>query len=255
MRTHIDLLPDMLDFDRSAKPLYRQIEGILFDLIKRGILKKGAMLPPITEMAKSLGVDRLTVRRAIQSLEANQIVKSFRGRGKGIIVTYYSRTPPKMVLDTALKTILPHGDGSQIEVLDSVPCSSDSFELMEAAQKANSYQRIRRIHRKEGYLYGYYNLYIASNVYSLAPAGKIENNLAIRTVLGLVGKTNILSIYQNTTIGKASKDEAYWLNIAMDDPIARTQRVICNTSNVAIYVNNIIYPGDFFGLRVELGIE
>lgn len=254
MRTHIDLFPDMLDFDRSAKPLYIQIEGLLFDLIKCKKLKKGDMLPPISAMAESLEVDRLTVRRAIQALEAKQIVKSFRGRGKGIVVTHTHKTPPKMQLDTELKTLISYGVGSKIKVIDSTLCSPDSFFSLKEGIKAGSYQRIRRVHSKDGYLYGYFNLYIASDIYDLAP-GEIDNKLAIDAVIDLAGRDNVASAYQHITIDAASKEEANRLSIAVGAPIARTQRVICNTSNVAIYANDIVYPGEFFELRVKLGLD
>lgn len=253
MRTHIDLLPSMLDFERAAKPLYIQIEGILFDLIKRGKVQKGETLPPISKMAEALEVDRLTVRRAIQSLEAGKIVKSFRGRGKGTVVLYTPGYPPKMVLDTKLKTVMSHGDGTIITVLDSTPYPAERIELREG-NKADSYQLIRRVHSKNGGPYGYLNLHIASDVYDLGPK-EIENNLAIRTVIGLVGKSRIANIYQYTTIGKASKEEAKHLQMPVGEPTARTRRVMYNTSNVAIYINDIVYPGESFEVRVDLNVD
>jgi GntR family transcriptional regulator len=52
----------------SKLPLYSQIERNLKDLIARGDLASGQMLPPEWELAALYGVSRLTVRRAIDEL-------------------------------------------------------------------------------------------------------------------------------------------------------------------------------------------
>lgn len=53
---------------RTKLPLYHLIENNLRAIISRGDVTAGEMLPPESELARSYGVSRLTVRRALDEL-------------------------------------------------------------------------------------------------------------------------------------------------------------------------------------------
>lgn len=53
---------------RNKLPLYHLIENSLRAIISRGDVAPGEMLPPESELARSYGVSRLTVRRALDEL-------------------------------------------------------------------------------------------------------------------------------------------------------------------------------------------
>ncbi len=74
-------LPD-IDIDRLSPrqmPLYAEIR----DHIRRFIATsgEGAILPAERTLASAYGVSRITVRRAIQDLKAEGLVRSQRARG------------------------------------------------------------------------------------------------------------------------------------------------------------------------------
>ncbi|MBQ9031250.1 MAG: GntR family transcriptional regulator [Parasporobacterium sp.] len=71
--------------NNSSVPLYNQVrEQILFD-IRFGNLKKGEKLPSELDLAKEFGVSRITIRKAMESLEAEEIL--IRKQGKGTFIT------------------------------------------------------------------------------------------------------------------------------------------------------------------------
>src|SRR5574340_1710744 len=49
-------------------PLYRQVQDVLLQRLDSGTLRPGARLPPETDLAAELRVNRLTVRQAIGEL-------------------------------------------------------------------------------------------------------------------------------------------------------------------------------------------
>lgn len=68
--------------DRASRtPPYRQIEDALRGLIERGVLAQGARLPSTRDLATEVGVNRLTVHKAFQRLEADGLIATKVGSG------------------------------------------------------------------------------------------------------------------------------------------------------------------------------
>lgn len=65
----------------SPVPLYHQIEHALLETIRRERLAPGSPLPSEPELARRFGVTRITVRRAIERLARQGILRAERGRG------------------------------------------------------------------------------------------------------------------------------------------------------------------------------
>lgn len=73
---------DMYTIDRELdQPLYIQIRNSIEQAILRGELKKGDRLPPVTVLAKEIGVTQATIRRALKDLGAAGYTKCHVGRG------------------------------------------------------------------------------------------------------------------------------------------------------------------------------
>lgn len=71
-----------IPIDRQSKvPLYRQIEDYLRQSILSGSLPPGAALPATRELARQLGVSRITVQNAYAGLESDGLILSHEGSG------------------------------------------------------------------------------------------------------------------------------------------------------------------------------
>src|SRR5512137_1024438 len=68
----------------SDVPLYIQIADSLLDRIESGRLLTGDRLPPERELSEGLGVNRLTLRRALRLLESQGML--IRRQGSGTFV-------------------------------------------------------------------------------------------------------------------------------------------------------------------------
>ena len=62
-------------------PLYRQVTDRIRDAIASGELRAGEPLPSIRELAASLDVSVITIKRAYQDLEAEGLIRSRQGLG------------------------------------------------------------------------------------------------------------------------------------------------------------------------------
>ena len=65
----------------SKAPIYRQIADAIAKEVQSGQIGLGDKLPPQMELAQSLGVNALTVRRGYELLESQGIIKQRRGAG------------------------------------------------------------------------------------------------------------------------------------------------------------------------------
>lgn len=65
----------------AAMPLWQQIETALLKDIRAGQLSEGDKLPSAFDLAKRFGVNRHTVRRAIEALEERGFLRTETGRG------------------------------------------------------------------------------------------------------------------------------------------------------------------------------
>jgi len=72
----------MITVDKSRDiPLYIQIRDAIQELIKSGQLQPGDKLPPVTALARDIGVTQATIRRALQDLTDAGQAKCHVGRG------------------------------------------------------------------------------------------------------------------------------------------------------------------------------
>ena len=70
----------------SAVPLYQQVMDDLKGEIARGVYAAGSRIPSEMELAKSYGVGRITVRRAIEELSRAGYLNRQQGRGTNDMV-------------------------------------------------------------------------------------------------------------------------------------------------------------------------
>ncbi|MFT4269273.1 MAG: GntR family transcriptional regulator [Xenophilus sp.] len=69
----------------GGEPLYRQVSAALLERIKSGEWRVGAVLPRELDLAKLLGVSRVTLRQALDILEKGGVVQRERKVGTKVI--------------------------------------------------------------------------------------------------------------------------------------------------------------------------
>lgn len=70
----------MIEFSDN-KPIYRQIVDHAYNLILDGRWEPGARVPSVRELAAELGVNTRTVLKAMEDLQAADVIYSRRGMG------------------------------------------------------------------------------------------------------------------------------------------------------------------------------
>jgi GntR family transcriptional regulator len=78
-----------LSLQNNGVPIYVQLREQIAAAVGRGLLKPGARLPTMRQVAVALSIDLNTVQRAYAELEREGILVMVRGRG-----SFVAQTPP-----------------------------------------------------------------------------------------------------------------------------------------------------------------
>jgi GntR family transcriptional regulator len=99
---------------RADEPAWAQIEAQLAERIESGGLQAGERLPPERELARSLGVSRMTVRQALGALARRGLVE--RGVGRGTFVrSHVSRFEGRVISVADGRVLVEVPEGSELQ--------------------------------------------------------------------------------------------------------------------------------------------
>ena len=86
------------DIQKQKKPLYINVYDKLFKMIKDGVFPANSQLPSEPELAKMIGVSRMTLRQALALLQDDGLVNNIHGKGN--FITKSDSRPEKLGLET-----------------------------------------------------------------------------------------------------------------------------------------------------------
>jgi GntR family transcriptional regulator, transcriptional repressor for pyruvate dehydrogenase complex len=117
MDTITEPLPDDSPTQAREKPLPRRIADLLIARIFMGELKAGDRLPPDRVLAEQLGVDRTSLRAALNELASRNIVRAVQG--SGVVVLDYREYAGLDFLDAVFgMPDIEFGSAFNLELLD-----------------------------------------------------------------------------------------------------------------------------------------
>lgn len=103
-------------FVSERVPLYYQLANVLRDQIITGQLVPGDRLPTEAELVEAYGVSRVTVRQALQNLEAEGLIR--RKVGRGTFVTEHARKTAPLSMAGSLNDLISMGLATRVKVID-----------------------------------------------------------------------------------------------------------------------------------------
>lgn len=142
-------------------PLYFRLYSLLKNAILDGTIANGAQMPTEQQLAETFGVSRITAKRAMDELAAEDLVQ--RRRGKGTHVTYeYTPKPVQAPLVGMLQEIESMARHSDVQVIE---CKSQTAPgaIREALGLADNGKALHlvRVRSRDGQPFGYYDSWTA----------------------------------------------------------------------------------------------
>jgi GntR family transcriptional regulator len=217
------LAPHMVD-ESLPTPLYHQIYVMLRERIVSGRLAIGTLLAGEQEMAKQLGVSRITVKRALNELAARGMVVRHRGRGTtvagGAVIPLVASA-----FDTLVESLQRMGLQTSVELIDvdERPAGSKVAERLELKPEA-LVQRAVRLRRLNGEPFSYLVNYIPA----LIARRFSREDLATASMLTLLERAGAAAqeAEQWITAVAANAEIASALEISPGEPLLKIDRVM-----------------------------
>jgi len=230
--------------DALRTPLYQQVYLSLRERIISGDLQAGSLLAGEQEMARTLGVSRITIKRAFNELAARGLVVRQRGRGTtvagGAIIPLVSGS-----FDTLFESLERMGLQTDVELIDvrDEPAGTKVAERLEIDAQA-TVQRAVRLRKLNGepfsYLINYVPIVIARR-YTL-------EDLATTAMLTLLERAGaqIQEAEQWISAVAAGPDVAAWLDVAPGSPLLKIDRVMRGPRRQPVQFIEVRYRPDRF---------
>jgi len=217
------LTPHLVD-DTLPTPLYHQIFLMLRERIVSGQLEPGALLDGEQEMAKQLGVSRITVKRALNELAARGLVNRQRGRG----TTVAGRAVIPLVagaFDTLVESLQRMGLQTEVQLLDVREQSAAGAIAQRLEIKADAkVQRAVRLRSLNGQPFSHLVNYIPL---SIAERFSLDD-LASTSMLTLLERAGAPAQEAEQWISAVSATSAIAaaLDVSPGSPLLRVDRVM-----------------------------
>lgn len=200
----------------APTPLYFQLYSLLKQSILNGTVSNGTQMPTEQQLAESFSVSRITAKRAMDELAAEQLVE--RRRGKGTHVTYeYVPKPVQAPLNGMLQQIESMARHSEVRMITckqaKPPTKIARLLDLERSEKALCVTRVRS---RDGQPFGHY----ASWTTGLGPSVSRKDFLSTpRLEIFRRNGLNITHVTQTLSAEAANTDLAERLNTTVGAPL------------------------------------
>lgn len=225
---------------RQAVPLHAEVAEVLRHQIMSGDLPPGARLPALRELTEELGVARMTVVQAMNTLEDEGLIEKFAGRGTFVREV---ELPDRHTLHMKAELSQIHAMVEQLEV--SVQKGDATLEV---GEDGRFYRCMRRIHARDGAPFCQVDIRLLNDIFELAQDRFMQE--IVVTVLKDIGVT-VAKASQKITIAYADFSLAQSLGVKVNSAVFRVRRNFADKDGRLIYSADLIYPGDQLELEID----
>jgi GntR family transcriptional regulator len=230
--------------DGLRTPLYQQVYLGLRERIISGDLVAGSLLPGEQEMAKTLGVSRITIKRAFNELAARGLVHRQRGRGTtvagGAVIPLVAGS-----FDTLVESLQRMGLQTDVELIDVSygPAGARVGDRLEIDADA-AVQRAVRLRKLNGEPFSYLVNYMPAAIadrYS-------EDDLASTSMLILLERAGASPQEAEQWISAVSATPtiAAALDVTPGSPLLKIDRVMRGPRRRPVQFIEVHYRADRF---------
>ncbi|CAM3503885.1 GntR family transcriptional regulator [Polaromonas hydrogenivorans] len=236
-------------FIAGATTLYAQLASVLRSRILNGEWRSGENIPSIDELCSQYRLGRITVRQALQILSGEGLLSSQRGRRT--FVTYSAGNQGGMPIFSSLASVETKVPNYSIRILSRSKVADLPVSRWAIGRDEGPYMHIRKVDHEGEQPYGLSSIYLVEDVYKRFPRNAESRSKLAQLVLQF-SKPALATARERLTVEPADYEAAGHLAYPMAAPVARVERVFCDTAGRVLYYGTTIYRGDRFCLERDL---
>jgi GntR family transcriptional regulator len=235
----------------SPAPLYHQMHVLLRNRILDGTIAQGTRLPGEQDLAVAFGVSRITAKRALDELAAEELVD--RRRGRGTHVTYhYEQQPVRAPLVAMLENLADMGRHTRITVLavEHVMPPGDVRADLNLDKGARAWHVVRVRRSEDGIPFAYYESWTSG-----ITRGLTRRDLEGRLRLEILRENGVelTRIEQYLSAASATAAVAGELQMSPGDPVLTLTRHSFDRAGALVDILFAQYHPKRFHYRMTLG--
>ncbi|MGL5042936.1 MAG: GntR family transcriptional regulator [Culicoidibacterales bacterium] len=241
---------EQLDYARGASPLYLQIKAYIRKSIIEGIHPYGTLIHTEPVYEKMFGVSRITVRQAINELQAEGFVKRIRGRGTEVIYTdKIEESLTRIQSFTAEMNALGLKPGTKsVTVIEQKPTAKVK-EILQLDDDANilKLERIRTVDGKPIVVFE-----TCIEALPCLPRNSIAYSKSLYEVIEQTTRRQVKRVKESFEALVASESLAQKLDMKKGEPILLRTRVSFDATNKPIEFTISFYKGTGYKYAIEI---
>lgn len=228
----------------------RRVYLLLRDEMSNGTYPAGSSLPGEQRLAETFGVSRVTVRRALDALDADGLIA--RRAGSGTVVRAQAADAAVSVDFTSLIPQLVEMGRSTTARLLSFSYGAPPQQVAEAMELAANarVQTAIRMRLVDGRPFSHLTTYVPEQI----AANYTEADLATTPLFRLLERSGVkvADAHQSVSAALASPDVAEALEVSVGSPLLSIRRVVRDADGRGVEYLSALYRADLFRLEMTL---
>lgn len=233
----------------SPLPIYYQLEALIKELIEKGELKPGDLIPSEREFSEQYSISRMTVRQAINNLVNDGYLS--RQQGKGTFVARQKLEQPLSGLTSFTEDMKARGYTPSTKIIDfkTITSSKNIAQKLKLTEGTLVYE-LKRIRLADNIPMAYETVYLPKEI-----TGDISVDIVKGSLYQYLENNLQLKIAHGSQVIEASlarKIESDLLEIAEGQPILLIERITYLENNQPLEVVKSVYRGDKYKFVIDM---
>ncbi|WP_299614894.1 GntR family transcriptional regulator [Pelagibius sp.] len=235
----------------SPLPLYHQMYIVLRQQLVEGAFGADEPMPSEHELARMFKVSRITVRRALATLEREGMIERHRGRGTFPTRRAGGQQPLRSNMRGLLENLLAMGLSTTVRVIDFgyVQAPDDVAEAL-ALPFGATVQKAIRVRSIKSRPMSHLTTWVPEDI----GRGYAKKDLAERPLLALLeeGGIKVSSAEQTVTARAADSTIADLLKTQVGLPLLAISRIVFDQDDRPVEFINALYRPDVYEYRMTM---
>lgn len=236
---------------RSAVPLYRQLYDEIRYAVDTGVYKRGEQIPSEDKLREMYGISRITVRKALEELTADQILVKKHGKGTFVSQTEYVETVGAEGSFTKSCHLMGALPSTRILLQQTEKAGKRLADIL-GISKGDEMLHIERLRSVDGVPVIIESDYFTEEFRFLQSMDLEDKSLL--QVIKEYGKRSIRSFQDTMDIVKADQNQSELLGCELKHPLLRIYQNVYGTDGQLLYYNEQRILSDYYKYVVKITI-